>query len=267
MGNAVVHFEVMAQDRKKLGTFYGDLFGWKLDTDNPIGYGVIAHSDNYSKGGIGIGGGIFGDMPAGQDGVTFYVEVDDVVATLAQAEKLGGQRLMGPESAEGGPTFGHLLDPEGHWIGLFQKGSGGGPARIPADAEPKGSPVVHFEVIGKSYDTLAGFYGALFGWKPDNNNPMSYGVIARDDNLNADGIGIGGGIMGMPAEMLGESNGHVTWYVEVPDVDAALARAQELGGQRLHGPDTVPGGGPTLGQFADPEGHLVGVVQAGSMAS
>ena len=144
MGNAVVHFEVMAQDKAKATAFFSELFGWKVDTDNPIGYGVIAHSDNHSAGGVGIGGGIFGDMPKGQDGVTFYVEVDDVESTLAQAERLGGTRLMGPESAEGGPTFGHILDPEGHWIGLFQKGSGGDPAKIPADAPAKGSPVVPF---------------------------------------------------------------------------------------------------------------------------
>jgi len=265
MGNAVVHFEVMAQDKAKTTAFFSELFGWKVDTDNPIGYGVISHSDNHSQGGVGIGGGIFGDMPKGQDGVTFYVEVDDVETTLAQAERLGGQRLMGPESAEGGPTFGHVLDPEGHWIGLFQKGSGGEPARIAADAPAKGSPVVHFEVIGKDYATLSDFYGQLFGWKANADNPMHYGVIAREDNLTTDGIGIGGGLMGMPAEMLGDSNGHVTWYVEVPDVEAALVKAESLGGQRLNGPDTVPGGGPTLGQFADPEGHLIGLVQAGSM--
>ena len=264
MGNAVVHFEVMAQDKAKTQAFFSEMFGWKIDTDNPIGYGVIAHSDNHSQGGIGIGGGIFGDMPKGQDGVTFYVEVDDVETTLAQAERLGGTRLMGPESAEGGPTFGHILDPEGHWIGLFQKGSGGEPARIPADAPAKGSPVVHFEVIGKDYATLSDFYGQLFGWKADANNPMNYGVIAREDNLTTDDIGIGGGLMAMPPEMIGDSNGHVTWYVEVPDVEAALVKAESLGGKRLHGPDDVPGG-PTLGQFADPEGHLIGLVQAGSM--
>jgi len=43
-------------------------------------------------------------------------------------------------------------------------------------------------------------------------------------------------------------------------VEATLAKAESLGGKRLHGPDTVPGGGPTLGQLADPEGHLIGVV-------
>jgi len=264
MGNAVVHFEVMAQDRAKLAPFYGELFGWKIDTDNEIGYGVIAHSDNHGAGGVGIGGGIFGDMPAGQDGVTFYVEVDDVDATLTQVEKLGGKRLMGPETTSGGPKFGHLLDPEGHWIGLFEKGSSGEPARIPADAALKGSPVVHFEVIGQEFQTLESFYGALFGWKANSDNPVGYGVIAREDNLTDKGIGIGGGLMALPAEMAATSNGHVTWYVEVPDVEATLSRATELGGQRLHGPDTVPGGGPTLGQLTDPEGHLIGVVERGS---
>jgi predicted enzyme related to lactoylglutathione lyase len=61
--------------------------------------------------------------------------------------------------------------------------------------------------------------------------------------------------------MAGDSHGHVTFYVEVPDVEATMARAAELGGQRLMGPESVPGG-PTLGQLLDPEGHLVGVVQA-----
>ena len=264
MGNAVVHFEVMAQDRAKLAPFYTDLFGWQLNTDNPAGYGVISHDDNHSKGGVGIGGGIFGDMPAGQDGVTFYVEVDDVEATLAKAEQLGGKRLYGPAET-GGPIFGHIQDPEGHWVGLFQKGSSGEPARLGPDAEAKGSPVVHFEVIGRDFTTLADFYGQLFGWKVNSDNPMGYGIIAREDNLNADGIGIGGGIMALPPEMATDSNGHVTWYVEVPDVEAAMARAAELGGQRFMGPETVPGGGPTLGQIGDPEGHLIGVVQAESM--
>src|SRR5947199_7277171 len=108
MGNAVVHFEVMAQDRAKAAKFFTDLFGWKLDTDNPVGYGVIAHSDNYSKGGVGIGGGIFGHMPQGQDGANFYVEGDDVDATLAQAERLADQRLYGPDQS-GGPVLGGLL--------------------------------------------------------------------------------------------------------------------------------------------------------------
>jgi predicted enzyme related to lactoylglutathione lyase len=55
--------------------------------------------------------------------------------------------------------------------------------------------------------------------------------------------------------------GHVTFYVEVPDVEAALAKAESLGGTRLMGPDEVPGMGIVLGHFSDPEGRLIGLVQ------
>lgn len=262
MGAPVIHFEVMGQDGPRLQRFFSELFGWSIDSDNPMGYGVIKHSDNHSTGGIGIGGGILGGMQPGQDGAAFYVEVPDVDATLAQAERLGGTRIMGPQQVEGGQlVFGHLLDPEGHHVGLVQAGTTDEPARIDPSAGRKGTPVVHFEIIGKDYATLEGFYSSLFGWKVDANNPVGYGMITREENLNVNGIGIGGGMMAMPPEMLGESNGHTTWYAEVPDVEATLAKAEQLGGKRLHGPDKVPGG-PVLGQFADPEGHLIGVVQA-----
>ena len=121
-----------------------------------------------------------------------------------------------------------------------------------------GQPVVHFEVIGKDGDKLRGYYGALFGWEFDTNNPMNYGVVTRDGNTNDDGAGIGGGVAGGPEGY----EGHVTFYVEVPDVEASLAKAEELGGSRIMGPDDVMAG-LTLGQFSDPEGHLIGVVKTG----
>ena len=58
-------------------------------------------------------------------------------------------------------------------------------------------------------------------------------------------------------------DGHVTFYIEVPDVEAALAKAESLGGTRIMGPNDVMGQ-IILGQFKDPEGHMVGVVQAAS---
>jgi predicted enzyme related to lactoylglutathione lyase len=112
-----------------------------------------------------------------------------------------------------------------------------------------GQPVVHFEVIGKDAGKLQGYYADLFGWEIDANNPMNYGIVS--------GAGIGGGVASGP----GGYEGHVTFYVEVPDVEAALAKAESLGGTRVMGPDEVPGG-PVLGQFTDPEGQLIGVVQA-----
>jgi predicted enzyme related to lactoylglutathione lyase len=123
-----------------------------------------------------------------------------------------------------------------------------------------GRAVVHFEIVGKDGPGLNKFFGELFGWKIDADNPMAYGMVDRTDNLNSDGVGIGGGIMGW-TEGMPEGPGHVTFYVEVPDVEASLAQAEALGGTRLHGPDDVPGG-PTIGLFTDPEGHPIGVIQA-----
>lgn len=123
-----------------------------------------------------------------------------------------------------------------------------------------GAPVVHFEVVGKDGQALNSFYSSLFDWAIDSSNPMGYGMIPREQNVNPDGVGIGGGITGaMPG--MEDYPGHVTFYVEVPDVEAALATAESLGGSRRMGPDEVPGG-PILGQFVDPEGHLIGVVQS-----
>jgi predicted enzyme related to lactoylglutathione lyase len=121
-----------------------------------------------------------------------------------------------------------------------------------------GQPVVHFEVIGKDGDKLRSYYSDLFGWEIDADNPMRYGTVQREGNTNADGIGIGGGIGNAPEGY----DGHVTFYVEVPDVEAALAKAESLGGTRMMGPDEVTEG-IVIGLFLDPEGHTVGVVKAG----
>jgi predicted enzyme related to lactoylglutathione lyase len=121
-----------------------------------------------------------------------------------------------------------------------------------------GQPVVHFEIIGRDAEKLQSYYTDLFGWKIDAPiGPMNYGVVQRDDNVNADGIGIGGGVGGGMAGY----DGHVTFYVEVPDIEAALAKAESLGGSRVMGPDKVPDG-PVIAQFKDPEGHTVGLVAA-----
>ena len=114
-----------------------------------------------------------------------------------------------------------------------------------------GQPVVHFEVIGKDGQHLQRFYAELFGWKIDADNPLGYGSV--------EGAGIAGGIA---SGQTPDYAGHVTFYVGVADVEAALAKAEALGGSRLFGPAPVPGTEIELGQFTDPEGHLVGLMKS-----
>jgi predicted enzyme related to lactoylglutathione lyase len=119
-----------------------------------------------------------------------------------------------------------------------------------------GQPVVHFEVMAKDGDRMREYYGELFDWKIDASNPMRYGTVDRESNLSSDGIGIGGGIGQVPEGY----SGHVTFYVAVPDVEQALAKAESLGGKRMMGPDTVMEG-VEIGLFTDPEGNTIGLFQ------
>jgi uncharacterized protein len=121
-----------------------------------------------------------------------------------------------------------------------------------------GQPVVHFEVIGKDGEKLRSYYSELFGWDfGDTVGPTNYATVQREGNTNADGIGIGGGVGTAPTGY----DGHVTFYVEVPDVGNALETAESLGGTRMMGPDEIPEVGITIGLFTDPEGHVIGLVK------
>jgi uncharacterized protein len=118
MGQAVVHFEVVGKDGAKLQRYYSEMFGWTMNADNPMNYALVEAEEGSQ--GKGVPGGI-GQGPEGYGGhVTFYVEVPDVEASLAQAESLGGTRVMGPETIMDDLTLGQFRDPEGNLIGLTQ---------------------------------------------------------------------------------------------------------------------------------------------------
>jgi uncharacterized protein len=120
-----------------------------------------------------------------------------------------------------------------------------------------GRPVVHFEVIGQDPAKLQSYYGELFGWEFHTGDaateavsrPGSYGFV--DGSTTGDGIngGVGGG------------DGYerrVLFYVGVPNVEAALKKAESLGGKRQMGPEGNPGT-LVVGRFTDPEGNLIGL--------
>ena len=120
MGQPVVHFEVLGKDGEKLQSYYSDLFGWEIDADNPMNYGMVQRDGNTNPDGIGIGGGV-GPGPERYEGhVTIYVEVPDVEAALAKAESLGGSRVMGPMKIMDTVELGQFTDPEGHLVGLVK---------------------------------------------------------------------------------------------------------------------------------------------------
>jgi hypothetical protein len=124
MGQPVVHFEVIGKDSQRLQSFYTDLFGWEIDANNPMNYGIVQREGNTTPDGIGIGGGV-GPAQEGSDGwVTFYVATEDVEGSLKKAEELGGKRVMGPMEVPEGPELGLFNDPEGHLVGVVKMPEG-----------------------------------------------------------------------------------------------------------------------------------------------
>ena len=112
-----------------------------------------------------------------------------------------------------------------------------------------GNPVVFFEVLGKDHAALNSFFSELFGWTASPVGDSPYSVVDA---------GVEGSIQGGVGEAA-DGTEHVTFYVAVDDLDAALQKAESLGGRKILEPTDFPGG--KFAQFADPEGHTIGLWQ------
>ena len=109
--------------------------------------------------------------------------------------------------------------------------------------------VTHFEVLGQDAAALQRFYGGAFDWELQDVMDGSYYMIQPEGGI-AGGVGSAQG-----------GPGHVTFYIEVDDPAETLQKIGQLGGRTVQEPMDVPGG-PTIALFADPEGHVVGLVKA-----
>ena len=124
MPQPVVHFEINARDSAKITDFYTSLFGWSVDANNPMNYGLAMTRD----GDLGIDGGIYQQGDAEDTpGIRIYAQVDDAQAYLDKAVELGG-KAVGPamEVPGAGIMVGMFLDPEGNLFGVVQHLEGQG---------------------------------------------------------------------------------------------------------------------------------------------
>jgi predicted enzyme related to lactoylglutathione lyase len=107
--------------------------------------------------------------------------------------------------------------------------------------------IIHVEVTGKDGPALQQFYSDIFGWSLDTNNPGGYGLVRQGEMTGGIGPSSDGGA------------GQVTFYVHADDPAATLKRVEELGG-RVIMPLTEVAPETTIALFADPEGHIVGLM-------
>jgi predicted enzyme related to lactoylglutathione lyase len=116
MPHPVIHAEIRSQDPDATRSFFADLFGWKVASEGAYpGYTFI---DTGVEGGTHVA---ISPRQGVEDEVLFFVGVEDVAATLKQAEALGGT-IVQPEQQVPGTSFGVLADAQGHKVGIAAHG-------------------------------------------------------------------------------------------------------------------------------------------------
>ncbi len=247
MAHAVVHFEIGGPDDRQLAEFYGGLFGWTMRPVPGIDYTLLDTS-----GGEGINGGVHNSAD-GAPSITFFIETDDLQAVLDKINLLGGKTVTPITDLPGMVTYARFEDLDGLVVGLVlgQDDPGAaGQSGVPGPSAGAGAPVDWFEVLGSDAERSQRFYAELFGWKASEAGP-GYRMIDTGTSKGIRG-GIGGGQQAIWA----------TVYARVPDVDAVLVKAEELGGARELGPLAVDDHMRT-GALRDPAGNVFGVYSHG----
>lgn len=113
-------FEIATSDPGSAEKFYGSLFGWTFEADNPAASGGMDYRNIKAFGADRPMGGVLGTGGQVPDHAVFYILVADVEATCADAEQLGGTVVSKHlDAGPGAPEFAYLRDPAGSMFGVF----------------------------------------------------------------------------------------------------------------------------------------------------
>jgi uncharacterized protein len=132
--NPVVHFEMPAENGKRMAEFYTHVFGWKIQQMGPEmgNYMVVATSETDEKGhpvkpGM-IGGGFYqkSDDPVSQH-PSVVIAVDNMRDAMKKVADAGGKILGGDPNKPGEPgdipgvgLYCSFIDTEGNRVSMLQ---------------------------------------------------------------------------------------------------------------------------------------------------
>jgi predicted enzyme related to lactoylglutathione lyase len=227
--------------------FYGGLFGWEAESAGPVeetgGYAMFKLN----------GRNVAGVGPVMQEGQppvwSTYISTDDADGAVARATGAGAAVLVEPMDVMDAGRMAFIAHPAGGTVGLWQPGRTTG-----AELVNEPGALNWNELHTRDVDGAKAFYSALFGWTYEDSafGGMTYTVF----NLNDRGIG---GIMPMQPGVPDEVPANWVVYFAVADCDAAVAKAQELGGTVMSPPMDIEGVG-RFAALADPHGSNFAVI-------
>ncbi|HOT81322.1 MAG TPA: VOC family protein [Microthrixaceae bacterium] len=234
-----IWIDLMTSDRDASVAFYTELFGWTSDEPNPDFGGY----SNFRLHGEEVAGLMTAEPGAPSDMWSVYLATPDAPATLEAARNAGASVMVDAMAVGDLGTMAVVVDPGGAVIGMWQPGEHRGGVVATTNAP------CHFELHTTSYDAVLPFYRDVFGWTISTAADEPGFRYSTYDVADGENAGI------MDASVFGEGASNC-WsvYFAADDVAATLARAVELGGAVLHGPETTPYG--VLATATDATGAL-----------
>jgi uncharacterized protein len=238
-----VWYDLLVPDVKAAIAFYTEVVGWK---SQPFG------DSQYTMwvGEQGPMGGVM-DLPAEAKTMGApphwigNVQIESVEASVALVKKLGGKVYKEPADIPTVGRFAVVADPQGGSIALFQPSM----AMALHDTGKPGE-VCWNELMTTDRGAAFKFYSEVFGWK--SIQEMDMGPMGVYQIFGIGDVQLGG-IMTKPKD----APMPTAWryYVEVPELDSAIARATQRGAKVLNGPMDVPGG--RVANLMDPQGAAI----------
>lgn len=138
----VVHFEIPADDQERAKKFYQEALGWRIDPVPGMDYNMVVTTPmDESTGAPTEPGAINGGMFAREDALktpVITVDVEDINATLATVEALGGAVVKPRETIPGMGSFAYFKDTEGNVMGLWENLPPGDTAQEGAESAADG---------------------------------------------------------------------------------------------------------------------------------
>ncbi len=254
-----VWYDLLTRDQAGAVSFYAHAVGWAAERWGGENSPYLV----WTAGGSQIGG-VMGLPPEketewGAPRWWAYVAVDDVDATAERAEELGGRIRTPGTDIPGVGRYAIIVDPQGAELGLLRSDDPG----APPDRMRPGAVGWH-ELHTTNHENAWPFYADLFGWRKTGNMDMgpagAYVTFGHTDEP-AD-VSLGG--MFNPDAMT--TPPFWLYYVNVQDIDQAVARIRDAGGRIMNGPAEVPGG--MVASCMDPQGCRFAVfAPAGGQAS
>ncbi|MFI0235619.1 VOC family protein [Streptomyces sp. NPDC016845] len=232
-------------------SFYGGVFGWRFRPGGAEtgGYGM------FTLDGKKVAGAMTVTADQGTPGWTVYFRAADADAAVKAAEQAGATVFLQPMDVLDQGRMAILADPAGGAFGLWQPRQHKGFEHVTQDGG-----LNWVELHTSDAPAAKEFYATVLGWGTfDVEFPGgSYTTVSP---AGTDENGMFGGIAPLDTEP-GEAQPDTHWtpYIHVPDVDAAAATAQKLGGTVRSAPAGVAGVG-RIATLTDPHGGAFAVIK------